>query len=55
MLNKKLQEIIGPLPKESGFMERMRYHQTWWRSSVFVQQHGDVSRDIRSGRLARST
>ena len=35
-----LKEIIGRLPKESGFKKRMRFHQAWWRSFILVEEQG---------------
>lgn len=40
MVEKRLKEIIGHLPKESGFKKRMRFHQAWWRSFVLADEQG---------------
>ena len=40
MIKQKLQDLIGPLPKESGFKKRMRFHQVWWRACVLAEEQG---------------
>jgi len=35
-----LKQLIGPVPKESGFKHRMRLHQGWWRTFVLCQEPG---------------
>ena len=40
MVKQKLLEIIGNLPKENGFKNRMRFHQGWWRACVLAEEQG---------------
>lgn len=40
MIEKKLKEIIGRLPKEDSFKKRMRFHQAWWRAFVLAEEQG---------------
>ena len=35
-----LKKIVGHLSKESGFKQRMRFHQAWWRSFVLAEDEG---------------
>ncbi len=41
MVDQKLKEIIGHLPKEHGFKKRMRFHQGWWRAFVLAEEQGN--------------
>ncbi|HEY62513.1 MAG TPA: hypothetical protein G4N95_07670 [Anaerolineae bacterium] len=40
MIDKKLREIIGNMPTETGFKKRMRFHQGWWRAFVLAEEQG---------------
>ncbi len=40
-MKKKLRELIGVLPSESGFKKRMRFHQGWWRAFVLAEEQGE--------------
>jgi len=40
MNKQKLRELIGNLPKESGFKKKMRFHQSWWRTFVLGEKQG---------------
>lgn len=53
MIARRLKEIIGRLPKESGFKKRMRFHQGWWRAFVLAEEQGD--HPIREGEPIGST
>lgn len=35
-----MKELIGTIPKESGFIARMRRHQGWWRTFVLNLEEG---------------
>lgn len=41
MLDKKLKDLIGDLPKESGFKKQMRFHQGWWRAFALAEEQGN--------------
>lgn len=55
MQEQKLRELIGPLPKESGFKKRMRFHQAWWRAFVLAEPPGEhpIRRDKSIGSAIR--
>lgn len=40
MGRQNLKEIIGRFPRESGFKNRMRFHQGWWRAFVLAEKQG---------------
>jgi len=33
-------DLIGNLPAESGFIKKMRFHQSWWRVFVLSEEQG---------------
>lgn len=39
-MKEQLRQLIGPLPSESGFRQRMRFHQSWWRAFVLAEEPG---------------
>ncbi|MBW8011998.1 MAG: hypothetical protein FVQ83_12285 [Chloroflexi bacterium] len=41
MVIQKLRDLIGNLPKETGFTKRMRFHQSWWRAFVLAEEQGE--------------
>ena len=36
----QLIDLIGNLPSESGFKQKMRFHQAWWRAFVLGEEQG---------------
>lgn len=36
-----LKKLIGDLPSESEFKQRMRFHQAWWRAFVLAEEPGN--------------
>ena len=40
MLKQNLQDMIGALPKETGFKKRARFHQGWWRTFILAEKQG---------------
>jgi hypothetical protein len=42
-MKEELRQMIGPLPSESGFKQRMRFHQSWWRAFVLSEEPGSYS------------
>ena len=40
MFRDSISKLIGNLPKESGFIKRMRFHQAWWRAFVLGEEQG---------------
>lgn len=37
----ELKKLIGDLPSESEFKQRMRFHQAWWRAFVLAEEPGN--------------
>lgn len=35
-----LKELMGNIPKESGFIKQFRFHQGWWRTFVLNEKEG---------------
>ena len=36
-----MKNLIGTIPKESGFISKFRKHQGWWRTFVLNEEQGE--------------
>lgn len=52
-MQNEIRKLIGHLPQEKGFRQRMRFHQGWWRAFVLAESEG-IHPVRRSERIANT-